>query len=161
MEQPAVKIDASRQVNEKIRRQSQCSYQLMEQSEVRVRPTRTPGNTRGGIRCLGWVSFPCQPVTSAMSPKSTSGKLYEPQSRLVYQEQLNEWYKTHQTYFDHSLSTCHVTRKSMEAIYSLRTEELFQTFPVIFLQSPQYKEFFRFNFVLLLPLLSYLVCITQ
>jgi hypothetical protein len=32
-----------------------------------------PGYTGGGIRCLGGVSIPCRPVTSAVSPISIGG----------------------------------------------------------------------------------------
>jgi hypothetical protein len=45
--------------------------------------TRTPGHTGGGIRCLGWVSIPCQPVTPAVSPVPLSWMRSYPLSNSV------------------------------------------------------------------------------
>jgi hypothetical protein len=56
--------------------------------------TRTSGYTKGGFRCLGGVSIPCRPVTTAVSPVSKSGN-----GKNRNQEWLNDWYETHQTVF--------------------------------------------------------------
>jgi hypothetical protein len=59
--------------------------------------TRASEYIRGGIRCHGRVSIPCWPVTPAVSPISKLDKRYEPYSRSVCQERLNDWYETYQT----------------------------------------------------------------
>jgi hypothetical protein len=48
----------------------------------RIGQTLASGYTRGGITCLGGVSIPYRPVTSAVS----SGERCEPWSRSEYQE---------------------------------------------------------------------------
>jgi hypothetical protein len=52
--------------------------------------TRTPGYTRGGIRCLGGVSIPCRPVTVAVRPISLSSKRSNSCSESVRKE-LPQW----------------------------------------------------------------------
>jgi hypothetical protein len=59
--------------------------------------TGTSDHIRDGIRCLGVVSIPCRPATLDASTISGSGKRYEPLSRSVCRERLNDWYETYQT----------------------------------------------------------------
>jgi hypothetical protein len=63
----------------------------MNPYEIQIRnigQTRTPGETRGGIRCVGGVSIPCWPVTHAVSPISKSGKRSQNQYVKTAEEML-------------------------------------------------------------------------
>jgi hypothetical protein len=58
-----------------ISNQSHKSYKKYKSENGR---TRTSEYIRGGIRCHGGVSFPCWPVTPAVSPISTFDERYDP-----------------------------------------------------------------------------------
>jgi hypothetical protein len=66
----------------------------MEQFTVTIRPTRTPGNIRGRIRCFGGLSILYCPVTSAVSPLSKLGVRDYPSSKPVWKWQSNWEYET-------------------------------------------------------------------
>jgi hypothetical protein len=51
-EQSTVKISTPGQVNEKSAVKISVKFGYIELSTVKIKLTRTPGNNRGGIRCL-------------------------------------------------------------------------------------------------------------
>jgi hypothetical protein len=59
--------------------------------------TRTPENTRGGIKCLGKVSIPYQQLTPAAGLIFRSRKRNNLQSNSLCHEQPDRWYETKQT----------------------------------------------------------------
>jgi hypothetical protein len=56
---------------------SDQSQSPVRSANQRLKQTRTPGYTTGGVMCLGGVSILCRTVTHAMGPTSSSGKLQD------------------------------------------------------------------------------------
>jgi hypothetical protein len=59
--------------------------------------TWTPGYTRGGIRCLGWVSILCRMIIFALSPVPWSWMRIYPLSKSVCQGRFFYWHEKCQT----------------------------------------------------------------
>jgi hypothetical protein len=73
---------------------NRCTIPVNRIIHSKIRITRIPGNTRGGIRCRGGLSIPCRPVTPAVSPVSWSWMRNYSLSKIGVPIQSNYCYET-------------------------------------------------------------------